>query len=66
MALIMDGKGLMRLRTLLDLRQGEFGQRLGISQAAVSQFERGVRQVPRARERQIERMLLQPRTDERE
>ena len=61
----MDGgEALRRLRTLLDLTQGEFGEWLGVSQAAVSQFERGVRPVPPARERQIEQMP-QPATDER-
>jgi transcriptional regulator with XRE-family HTH domain len=59
---MVAGEALRRLRTLLNLTQGELGQRLGITQAAVSQFERGVRPVPPARERQIER-ILQP--DER-
>jgi transcriptional regulator with XRE-family HTH domain len=63
----MDGEALKQLRLNVGLTQDEFAQRiLGISQAALSQFERGVRPVPPARARQIQRLLGRPAEPERE
>jgi transcriptional regulator with XRE-family HTH domain len=53
----MDAEALKRMRALLGFSQGDFARRLGISQPALSQFEREIRPVPHARRRQIERML---------
>ncbi len=62
----MKGEVLKETRVrLFNWTQGELAERLGISQSMVAQMEAGVRPVPPARERQLQRMLGQLVTDER-
>lgn len=57
------GKRIERERRLADLTQGELAERLGITQASVSQIESGTRRVSTKILRQLQEMGFQQLTD---